>query len=140
MRQLCFIIIIVFVFDKNITRKYSMSNVVVGYSPNDFLYIDATNRGIMPSEQQCASLNPYDQTWDVSCVQFFSDFSGNCIRKELCKNKEKAIYLQDVQHGHSGVAEKYMNEKMNYDNVLMNTINLGIGILFLVIIIYKNQK
>jgi len=33
-----------------------------------------------------------------------------------------------------------MNEKMNYDNVLMNSINLGIGIVFILYVIYKVQK
>jgi hypothetical protein len=114
------------------------NNVVVGYSPNDFFYMDAINQGVMPSGDDCKTLKPYDQSWDLSCGTWFSDNSGNCIKKELCINKDKAEYLSTVENTHSSSGEKYMNEKMSYDNVLLNTINLGIGVVFLLVIIYKN--
>jgi len=116
------------------------NNVIVGYSPNDFFYADAISQGVMPTDDDCVALKPYDQTWDVSCGSWFSDNSGNCIKKELCINQDKANVLTDIQGKHSSADEKYMNEKMNYDNVLLNTINLGIGIVFLLFVIYKNQK
>jgi hypothetical protein len=116
------------------------NNVVVGYSPNDFFYVDAINQGVMPSDEECKTMKPYDHSWDLSCGSWFSDNSGNCIKKELCINKDKAEHLTDIENTHSSAKEKYMNEKMNYDNILLNTINLGIGVMFLIIIIYKNQK
>jgi hypothetical protein len=116
------------------------NNMIVGYSPHDFFYVDAENRNMMPSDEKCKELKPDDQKWNSECGEHFKDNSGNCIAKELCKNREKAVFLQSLENSHSGSTEKYMNEKMNYDNVIMNTINLGIGILFLIVIIYKNQK
>lgn len=118
-----------------------MSNkVIVGYSPNDFFYADAISQGVMPTDAECQKISPYDHSWDLSCGSWFSDNSGNCIKKELCINKDKASYLTDIEKKHSSANEKFMNEKMSYDNVLLNTINLGIGIVFLLIIIYKNRQ
>jgi len=114
------------------------NNIIVGYSPNDFFYVDAINQGVMPTDDECKELDPYSGTWDVSCGSWFSSNSDNCIKKELCINKDKAGYLSKVENTHSSSNEKYMNEKMNYDTVLLNTINLGIGVTFLLVIIYKN--
>jgi hypothetical protein len=117
-----------------------VKNVTVGYTPNDFFYADAIGQGVMPSERECNNLNPYNYTWDFSCNVWFSDNSGNCIKRELCKNRDKAEHLTRIEDNHSSSIEKLMNEKMNYDNVLLNTINLGIGVIFLLVIIYKNFK
>jgi len=117
------------------------NNIVVGYSPNDFFYVTATNENNMPSDENCNNLNFNDKSWENKCNQEnLMDNIDDCINKELCKNKNKALKLSELENSSSGATEKYMNEKMNYDNTLMNTINLGIGIAFLLIIIYKNQK
>lgn len=113
------------------------NNVIVGYSQNDFFYVDATNRDIMPSDNACIKLKPYDSSWDVSCNSWFSDNSGNCINKELCINKDKVEYLLKIENNHSGADEKFLNAKTSYENVLMNTINLGIGIVILTALIYR---
>jgi len=116
-------------------------NITVGYSPNNFFYTAAIAEKQMPQESDCKNLKPNDQSWEMKCnQQNFSTNSTDCIRKELCKNKDLATSLTNMENSNSGVVEKYMNEKMNYDNMLMNAINLGIGIVFLIVIIYKNQK
>jgi hypothetical protein len=116
------------------------TNVILGYNPNDFFYADALNRGIMPTDANCNDLNIHDQSWDLSCNSWFADNSGNCIKKELCINKEKVEYLLNTENNHSGADEKYSNAKTNYQDVLLNTINLGIGVLFLIIIIFRNRN
>uniref|UniRef100_A0A6C0JE29 Uncharacterized protein n=1 Tax=viral metagenome TaxID=1070528 RepID=A0A6C0JE29_9ZZZZ len=115
-------------------------NIVVGYSPNDFFYVDAIQQGVMPTDQECRKLKPLDQKWHNLCGSYFIENKDNCIKKELCINKSKAEYLTNIESKHTGSDEKFMNNKQSYDNVLLNTINLGIGILFLVIIIYKNRN
>ena len=117
-----------------------VNNVTVGYSPNDFFYADAIGQGVMPSDEECKKLDPYSHTWDISCNAWFRDNSGNCIKRELCVNKDKADHLTSIENNHSTSVEKLMNEKMSYDNVLLNTINLGIGVIFLLVVIYKNIK
>ena len=120
------------------------NNIVVGYSPNDFYYVQAAKNGnVMPSEAECVTLignTIISSEWDTTCKNRFSSNSVNCIKKEICKNKEKGTKLVNLENTGLGAKEKYMNEKMNYDTVLMNSINLGIGIVFLLFVIYKNIK
>lgn len=118
-----------------------VNNIVVGYSPNDFFYVTSINENKMPSDENCKELNFNDKSWEYKCnAENLNNNIDDCINKELCKNKDKALKLSELENSSSGSNEKYMNEKMNYDNTLMNTINLGIGIAFLLIVIYKIQK
>ena len=135
------------------------NNVVVGYSPNDFYYVQAQKDNTMPTETECTRLklngnvivngstiidgtilSSIDPAWDTICKNNFSNNSSNCVKKELCKNRDKSNSLTSLESSGLGAKEKYMNEKMNYDSILMNSINLGIGIIFLLVVIYKNQK
>jgi hypothetical protein len=136
------------------------NNVLVGYSPNDFYYVQAEQNNELNPSSDCdkltvngnvylpngntiaygSSLSLNDPAWDIICNGNFSQNKDNCLKRELCNNKNKATELQDLQNTKLGAMEKYMNEKMNYDSILMNTINLGIGIVFLIVVIYKNQK
>jgi hypothetical protein len=118
-----------------------MSNtILVGYSPNDFFYADADSQGIMPNETECAAMKPYSLTWDTSCNSiYFPDMSGNCIDKELCKNKDYVTKLYNIEHLHSGSNEKFFNVKDEYETLFMNTVNLGIGCIFLGIIVSRNR-
>jgi hypothetical protein len=136
------------------------NNVLVGYSPNDFYYVQAEENNIIDPSSDCDKLNVNgnitlsngttitngsslpltNPAWDTICNNYFSENQENCVKRELCNNKNNATQLGDLQNSKSGAMEKYMNEKMNYDSILMNTINLGIGIVFLIVVIYKNQK
>jgi hypothetical protein len=118
-----------------------MSNtILVGYSPNDFFYADADSQGIMPTKEECSNMKPYDILWDTSCnIINFPDQSGNCINKELCKNRDYVSNLYNVEQTHSGANEKYFNVKDQYDALFMNTVNLGIGCLFLGGVIIQNK-
>jgi hypothetical protein len=137
------------------------NNVLVGYSPNDFFYVQAEQANKMPTDSECisnfrvngnislgfgnrisgnTSLCLTNPTWDSICKNNFSNNRESCIKRELCNNKRNSTKINNLQNTKSGAMEKYMNEKMNYDSVLMNTINLGIGIIFLIVVIYKNQK
>jgi len=136
------------------------NNVLVGYSPNDFYYVQAEQSNLISPNTDCngltvrgnvtlpngitindgSSLSLTDPAWDIICNNYFSQNQDNCLKRELCNNKNKASQLGDLQNTKLGAMEKYMNEKMNYDSILMNTINLGIGIVFLIVVIYKNQK
>ena len=119
--------------DNTLLNGYKPSTVFVGYSPNDFFYSNATELGIMPSDSTCKTMKPYDTAWDVSCNGVnFPDVSGNCISKELCKNKDSVNKLLELNKGNNSSDEKYYNIKEQYDTLFMNSINLGIGCLFLV--------
>ena len=117
------------------------STVTLGYSPNDFFYVDATNQGIMPDKDACETLKPYDIHWDVSCSPLhFQDMSLNCVKKELCINYDKASKIMEKENTHGGADKQYADVNLKYDIAFMDVINLGIGILFAIIIIYKNRN
>jgi hypothetical protein len=124
------------------------TNTLIGYSPNDFLYVQAANNNTMPSSSRCSEIqnnfvvgNALIDTGNCSVNSLhFHDISNVCFEYGLCNNKDKASQLSNLENTHLGATEKNMNEKMNYDIVLMNTINLGIGIVFLLVVIYQNRK
>ena len=124
--------------DNTILKGYNPNTVFIGYSPNDFFYSTATDLGIMPQDSTCKVLKPYDINWDTKCSEInFPDASLNCINKELCKNKDYSNALLGINKGNANSDEKYYNAKQEYDTIFMSSINLGIGCLFLSILIFK---
>jgi len=126
-----------------------MSTITLGYSPNDFFYVDAESSGIRPTQEWCDSNNPTNITWDVKCSAainpatqntYFMDNSFNCIQKELCINMDNATKLIDYENRHEGSDRKYVDAKTNHDIVLLDVINLGIGIIFAIAVIYRNRN
>ena len=69
------------------------------------------------------------------------DSTGNqCTIVELCKNRHKALQIQQMQNKHSGEDERYENMKQLYNSYYLNMINLGIGTLFGLLYIINNYK
>lgn len=120
-------------------RSKTDNNIVVGYSPTDFFYVDAMHRGEMPTPEQCTAMKPYDPYWDLSCnADHITDNSGVCLQKELCKNRDSAEWLVKSQNVYAGTDAKYSDTLSQYNQEWMFTINLGIGLLFVSGLIYKN--
>ena len=128
-----------------------MSSVIMNYSPNDFFYVkfgeqlqlnDKDNNSTI-GNSICFPLKPYEN-WDNSCnIDNYNNSSTNklnCNMKELCKNKERAEYLQTIQNIHTGSDQNYLDTKSSYNTALLRTINLGIGIFIIIGLIYKNRN
>lgn len=120
-----------------------MSSVIIDYSPNDFFYIKANN--IMPSDASCN--DTYFLIYDTSCnistdstSKWVTDFSMNCYKKELCKNKINANKLNTLQNNHLGSDQNYINTKDIYMNEYVKSVNLIVGILVTSFLIYKFYK
>jgi len=120
----------------------SSSNIVMGYSPGDFFYADATNRGLMLSDQSCNALKPNDSTWDTRCADpnLFPDLSMNCINRELCLNSNKVHWLMENENASPGTDKKNTDIKVNYDKAIVDIFNLGIGLAFLIFLLYKKYQ
>jgi hypothetical protein len=126
--------------DNTLTTGYKPNTVLVGYNPNDFFYSNATQLGNMPSDSSCNELKPYDNNWNYKCnLDNFSNNSNDCIKIELCKNKDYANKLMNINKKNGNLDEKYYNIKEQYDILFMNSINLGIGCVFLFWFIFKNK-
>lgn len=116
----------------------SSSDILVGYSKNDFFYVNAENNETMPTAEMCTGLKTHDISWDISCnTANFIDSSANCLKKELCINKDYSNKIKSMQQTNSGSGEKYDNAKDVYDQTFAHTINLGTGIIILMIAMYK---
>ena len=122
------------------------SNIELSYSPTDFFYVKYNN--LMPTDCNTLAFDvdgkPVDinsLTWDTSCNDAnFKDNSMKCVQKELCKNQEKAQTLETTNNTHKGLDKNYIDSSMQYDIAFVDVINLGIGIIFAIFIIYKNQN
>ena len=73
--------------------------ITVGYSPTDFYYVMANEA--VPTDSECH--NTYTETNypDTVCDPLGGDWTNNkenCLKKELCKNKENAQRIQKIQN------------------------------------------
>jgi hypothetical protein len=113
---------------------------LIGYSPNDFFYINAQNNNIMPTDGSCTDLNINSPSWDASCNGTnFQDNSSNCVKKALCQNKSLVSTLNTYQSTNNGAEGKYLDSNSVFNTTILNTINLSAGILVLIYFIYKNR-
>jgi hypothetical protein len=116
-----------------------MSNVYVGYSPNDFFYADNPNNDYFPTPEECGNL--LASSWEHShCTAWFSDNSLNCIKREICKNQQNVNSINTVDASHNSIYAKNTDNSSEFQDTFLNTINLGIGVLFVILMIFKIQS
>jgi len=120
------------------------ANIIIGYNQNDFFYVKAKEDEIMPSEDTCntilTEINSPGNTWTDKCSDVnihTSDNAIQCTNKELCRNKDSVGILYNLQNNKGGVNQKYLDTKKKYNDELLNTLNLGIGIIILGGFIYS---
>ena len=114
---------------------------VIAYNKNDFYYSSAAQKGLMPSDNDCNSMDKFNKSWDISCNdENFQRNIDKCIAKELCINKETAELITNIENVNSGSVQKYENSKTVFNNSLITFLNLGLGVIFLGVLIYKNRK
>lgn len=59
---------------------------------------------------------------------YWRDTSSNCLKYELCKNKNLANTIGKIQNNYGGSDERYANIKKEYDYAVLHTINIITGI------------
>lgn len=60
------------------------------------------------------------------------------IMNQICQNKKNQENLKELQTTHSAANSRYQDMDSFYNTEVLKTANLGIGILILVSIIYRN--
>lgn len=113
------------------------SNIYIGFSPNNFYYVDATNRGAeyAPNDSICGNLI----SENIECDhQHFADTSFNCLQQEMCKNQELAQSLA-TEYNNNGGDVKFVDFQNAYYSYLVKSVNLGIGICILLYIILRKR-
>jgi hypothetical protein len=106
------------------------SAVVLGFSPNDFFFVKAQQNNIMPDAPSCATLsNSPPQNCDSSPTK-------DCINYQLCENQSNANILYNLQNKNGGFDKKHEDGVVLYNDVLLNSFNLGTGIVIAIGFIY----
>lgn len=135
--------------DELISRK-----TLLGYSSNDYWYVNPSISPNLPTPEQCNGSKPLDATgstflsdpynntiWDISCNT--ANFASNeqaCIKKELCKNRDFAERTRALQLNHGGSDQKYIDTNKVYISEYVNVFNLGIGVVAVGFFIYQTVK
>ena len=120
----------------------NLSNVQIGYSSNDFFYNTLPLFSVNLDDATCQYLNNDISNNNYSCdpknKTIWKDSSFNCYVNEMCNNKKHAtnIFTMNTSHNKSNIQLSDTNQEYFYKYI--QTINLGIGNLFLVfVILYK---
>lgn len=70
-----------------------------------------------------------------------NDFLWNvdgCDSNGCNMNREVSAKLMEINHIHNGADERYKNSQMLYNRIVLDTVNLGIGIGIIGMLIYYN--
>ena len=161
-----------------------MSNIYVGYSPNDFFYQDT--KGLKQANDNAADYLPdltlsHDtvtlannegRTYTINngnvalgnrivtagnvvvepgnllikdltktdCTSYFGDHKLACIKNQIYINKENVDVLTSMDISHDSAYAKNSGNAEEFQDVFLNTVNLSIGILFIMFVIFKIQN
>lgn len=77
--------------------------------------------------------NKYEKCNDNSSVD-------DCYLKEICNNKIQSKVLKEMVFNRNSSGGRFVDSNEIYQNLLLNTINLGIGIVILSALIVKISK
>jgi uncharacterized protein YdaT len=113
-----------------------MSVVEIAYNPNDFYYIAS---GVYNDikETQCHDFlngNVIDD-WETTCKnatdKTWKNLASNCFKFEVCKNKNYADLVSNLENNSSGANERNSNLRNQYHNEIIKTINISASILLI---------
>jgi len=125
-------------------------NIKIKFSGNDFFYVNAVMPGgeAAPTDARCETLKNGSNVTRLSvdkCIinndsNWVTDISGDCYKKEICKNKEKALKLNDLENNHSGRDQNFINSQNIYSLELRRSIALSLGLVVLIFFGVKFKK
>jgi hypothetical protein len=61
----------------------------------------------------------------------------DCLDTQLCKNKDYSVKILDMQKSHTASEQKYDDSQSVFNRELFKTANLSIGVIGLVVLIYR---
>jgi hypothetical protein len=130
----------------NPDNAFSETNVIASYSPNDLFYISM--KKVLGANNEYSPVVDYTNCESVinnvdneSCDNVnFENNMQECVKKQLCINKSYAEEIQSIQNIHNGADEKYNDVNSVYGFSIINTVNIGMGIVFLVYLINRYSK
>jgi hypothetical protein len=125
-------------------NNYNINNSTsyLGFSPNNFYYVDADARGSQYApDNSCNDVfNSIGIFNGLNCDHdSFKDNSFNCLKKVMCNNKKLAETLHE-EYSKTGSNVRYSDNKTSYNIYLIKITNLVIGISALFYFMYKNKN
>ena len=110
-----------------------VDDVVVAYSSNDFYWKSSEYNDTLSNFPDCSTdIIKYPNTTLIN-----SDNSSDCYKKEVYNNKTKSAYLQEMQTSHSSSDGRYKDTQNKFHYSILNTGNLGIGIVSILYVLYS---
>lgn len=67
----------------------------------------------------------------------FNKNRQDCLDTQLCKNKDYSVKILDMQKSHTASEQKYDDSQSVFNRELFKTANLTIGIMGLVVLVYR---
>lgn len=124
----------------------SSQKIYVGMDPSDFLSktYDTYGFGGATFTPSCSN-TVLDTTTFSTCTDGTSKTNAtlltDCYNKEYCNNKLLYNQLAALNTKNNILDERLQNKKFEYKSSYIHSVNLGVGILFLFVLLLKtNQK
>ena len=117
----------------------SSDDLVIAYNSNDFYYKTVDYKDNFCNSTRCSN----DVVKNPHTLLITKSNEKQCYEKELCINKKQSNILQKKQLMHSSSDGRYNDTESLYTYSLLNTVNLGIGligIIYSIFLINKNKN
>jgi len=112
------------------------NNTYLGFSPNNFYYVDAESRGsLYAPDDNCNNISG-----NLNCEHVSFSENGNiCLKQSMCNNKSLAQTLRN-EYSKIGNSINYTDNITSYNIYLIKITNLVIGISLIFYFMYNKNK
>jgi hypothetical protein len=132
------------------SNLYLQNQYLVSYNQKDFFWnsinTDTNNKNV--TEIKNTSIPTYcdikftknpTTTYTEDCT---GSSKSNCalFLEEICNNYKNSKIIKELQTTHSGADSRHLDTTKIYNYNLLKTFNLGIGIVYISIMLYYNNK
>ena len=114
----------------------NIDDVFVAYNSNDFYYKTTDFKDDFCHSHKCSN----DIIKNPNTLLITNLNEKQCYEKEICINKQQSEILQKKQLMHSSSDGRYNDTENLYTYSLLNTFNLGIGLVSIIYSIYLINK
>jgi hypothetical protein len=106
---------------------------IVAYNFDDFFWnsVNLNNGNTVPEICNNNNISDYCPTKNDSCINFL---------KETCTNYDNSKKIKQIQTHHSGANSRFADSTSFYNKEILKSMNLGVGIIYLSVMIYINYK
>lgn len=114
-----------------------IKSLTVAYNPNDFYYYNAT----FSDKEKVNTNDPYnDNNKCRSYMNIECNDVNSCYDKEICKNRNYAMKIKDLQTNHDGADMRNIDTSVDYNRELLKSYNLVLGSLGILATFYFLYK